>query len=57
MKRTVHKYTALYRKRGILLCPDGTYTIHVLLVTPLQVVRNADIIFSILQFKHVQPLR
>ena len=56
VKRTVDTYAALNRKWGMLPCPDGTCTIHVLLETPLQVVGSADIILSILQLKHVHSL-
>ena len=56
VKRTVDTYAALNRKRGILPCPNGTCTIHVLLEAPLQVVGSADIILSTLQLKHVHSL-
>jgi hypothetical protein len=54
VQRTVDTYTALNRKRGVFPCPVGSYTIHVLLETPLYVVGLADVILSILQLKHVQ---
>jgi hypothetical protein len=56
VKRTIDKYTTLNGKWGILPCPDGTYTIHVLLEAFLQVFGSTDIILSILQLKDIQSL-
>jgi hypothetical protein len=35
VKSIVDNFNALNRKRCVLPCPGGTYTIHVLLETPL----------------------